>query len=155
MNNKDLAKSLIDKIPEERLHYVMPYLEGASIPNYNKEMYNTVNSKDILELTDEDSQTLAYLCGVASSYWCCVSAPPHCGRHNNDLLFGIKMLNGSRLYQLTMCGLLKGVALYLNSNDCVIEVSKKDGKVYLDLDSIDSDAANSILQYSLFGKIIY
>ena len=33
MSNRELAKALIDNIPEERLIYVIPFLQGASIPN--------------------------------------------------------------------------------------------------------------------------
>ena len=33
MSNRDLAKSLIDQIPESRLYYVVSYLQGAAIPD--------------------------------------------------------------------------------------------------------------------------
>lgn len=33
MSNRELAKSLIDQIPEGRLLYVIPYLQGAAIPD--------------------------------------------------------------------------------------------------------------------------
>lgn len=33
MSNRDLAKNLIDKIPEYKLIYVIPYLQGAAIPD--------------------------------------------------------------------------------------------------------------------------
>ncbi len=33
MSNRDLAKSLIDKIPESRLFYVISYLQGAAVPD--------------------------------------------------------------------------------------------------------------------------
>jgi len=33
MSNRELAKSLIDQIPESRLFYVIPYLQGAAIPD--------------------------------------------------------------------------------------------------------------------------
>lgn len=33
MSNRDLAKSLIDQIPESRLVYVISYLQGASVPD--------------------------------------------------------------------------------------------------------------------------
>ena len=33
MNNRELAKSLIDQIPEGRLYYVVAYLQGAAIPD--------------------------------------------------------------------------------------------------------------------------
>lgn len=33
MNNRDLAKSLIDQIPESRLIYVLSYLQGAAVPD--------------------------------------------------------------------------------------------------------------------------
>ncbi len=33
MNNRELAKSLIDRIPESRLYYVLSYLQGAAVPD--------------------------------------------------------------------------------------------------------------------------
>lgn len=33
MSNRDLAKNLIDKIPESRLLYVISYLQGAAVPD--------------------------------------------------------------------------------------------------------------------------
>ncbi|MFV0398525.1 MAG: hypothetical protein ACK5JU_11020 [Bacteroidales bacterium] len=33
MSNRDLAKSLIDQIPEGKLIYIIPYLQGAAIPD--------------------------------------------------------------------------------------------------------------------------
>ena len=33
MSNRELAKSLIDQIPERKLIYIIPYLQGAAIPD--------------------------------------------------------------------------------------------------------------------------
>lgn len=33
MTNRELAKNLIDQIPESRLFYVISYLRGAAIPD--------------------------------------------------------------------------------------------------------------------------
>lgn len=33
MSNRDLAKNLIDQIPESRLFYVLSYLQGAAVPD--------------------------------------------------------------------------------------------------------------------------
>lgn len=33
MSNRELAKSLIDQIPESRLFYVISYLQGAALPD--------------------------------------------------------------------------------------------------------------------------
>lgn len=33
MSNRELAKSLIDQIPESRLFYVVAYLQGAAVPD--------------------------------------------------------------------------------------------------------------------------
>ena len=33
MSNKELAKNLIDQIPENRLYYVIAYLQGAAVPD--------------------------------------------------------------------------------------------------------------------------
>ena len=32
MSNRELAKNLIDQIPESRLFYVISYLQGAAVP---------------------------------------------------------------------------------------------------------------------------
>lgn len=33
MSNRELAKALIDQIPESRLFYVVAYLQGAAVPD--------------------------------------------------------------------------------------------------------------------------
>lgn len=33
MSNRELAKSLIDQIPENKLFYIIPYLQGAAVPD--------------------------------------------------------------------------------------------------------------------------
>ncbi len=33
MSNRELAKSLIDQIPESKLVYIISYLQGAAIPD--------------------------------------------------------------------------------------------------------------------------
>jgi len=33
MSNRDLAKNLIDQIPEGKLAFIIPYLQGAAIPD--------------------------------------------------------------------------------------------------------------------------
>ncbi len=33
MSNRDIAKSLIDQIPDSRLFYVIAYLQGAAVPD--------------------------------------------------------------------------------------------------------------------------
>ena len=33
MSNREIAKSLIDQIPESRLFYVISYLQGAAVPD--------------------------------------------------------------------------------------------------------------------------
>ncbi len=32
MSNRDLAKTLIDQIPESKLFYVIAYLQGVTVP---------------------------------------------------------------------------------------------------------------------------
>ena len=34
MSSRELAKNLIDKIPEDRMFYVISYLQGAAIPDH-------------------------------------------------------------------------------------------------------------------------
>ena len=33
MSNREIAKNLIDQIPESRLFYVISYLQGAAVPD--------------------------------------------------------------------------------------------------------------------------
>lgn len=33
MSNRELAKTLIDQIPETKLHYVISYLQGVIVPD--------------------------------------------------------------------------------------------------------------------------
>lgn len=33
MSNRDFAKSLIDRIPESKLLYIIAYLQGAAVPD--------------------------------------------------------------------------------------------------------------------------
>lgn len=33
MSNRELAKNLIDQIPESRMYYVISYLQGAAVPD--------------------------------------------------------------------------------------------------------------------------
>ncbi len=47
MSNRELAKSLIDQIPDSRLRYVISYLQGAAIPD---ESPNTETREAFAEL---------------------------------------------------------------------------------------------------------
>ena len=47
MSNRELAKSLIDQIPESRMYYVISYLQGAAVPD---EIPNTETIAAIEEL---------------------------------------------------------------------------------------------------------
>lgn len=49
MSNRELAKSLIDQIPEGRLLYVIPYLQGAAIPD------ETPNAETLVAFEELDS----------------------------------------------------------------------------------------------------
>jgi hypothetical protein len=33
MSNKELAKNLIDQIPDSKMYYIIAYLQGAAIPD--------------------------------------------------------------------------------------------------------------------------
>ena len=39
MSNRDIAKSLIDQIPESKLVYIIAYLQGAAIPEETPNEY--------------------------------------------------------------------------------------------------------------------
>ena len=104
MNNKDLAKNLIDTIPEERLPYVISYLEGASIPNEEEAQYNTsktVISKDKIEITDEIIYAILYACYCDSNSWCYASVPRYYGKYHHcddTVLWTIKTFDDSIIY---------------------------------------------------------
>lgn len=46
MSNRELAKSLIDQIPESRMYYVISYLQGAAVPD------ETPNAETIASLEE-------------------------------------------------------------------------------------------------------
>lgn len=52
MSNRDLAKSLIDQIPEGKLVFIIPYLQGAAIPD---EIPNTETLEAFAELENGEA----------------------------------------------------------------------------------------------------
>lgn len=48
MSNRELAKALIDQIPESRLFYVVAYLQGAAVPD------ETPNAETIAAMQEVD-----------------------------------------------------------------------------------------------------
>lgn len=49
MSNRDIAKNLIDQIPENKLFYIIAYLQGAAVPD---EIPNEETLEAIQELED-------------------------------------------------------------------------------------------------------
>ena len=49
MSNRELAKNLIDQIPESRLFYVVAYLQGAAVPD------ETPNAEPLEAMAELDS----------------------------------------------------------------------------------------------------
>lgn len=49
MSNRELAKTLIDQIPESRLFYVVAYLQGAAVPD------ETPNTETLEAMAELDS----------------------------------------------------------------------------------------------------
>ena len=49
MNNRELAKNLIDQIPESKLFYVISYLQGAAVP---EEIPNAETIETIAEVEE-------------------------------------------------------------------------------------------------------
>ena len=49
MSNREIAKGLIDRIPEARLYYVIAYLQGAAIPD------ETPNAETLAAFAELDS----------------------------------------------------------------------------------------------------
>lgn len=54
MSNRELAKTLIDQIPEGKLLYIIPYLQGAAIPD---EIPNTDTLEAMKELDSGGGHT--------------------------------------------------------------------------------------------------
>jgi hypothetical protein len=48
MSNRDLAKNLIDQIPESKLFYIIAYLQGAAVPDETPNA-ETISSIEELE----------------------------------------------------------------------------------------------------------
>ena len=48
MSNRELAKNLIDQIPESRMYYVISYLQGAAVPDETPNA-ETITSMEELE----------------------------------------------------------------------------------------------------------
>ena len=49
MSNREFAKTLIDQIPENRLFYVISYLQGAAVPD------ETPNAETLEAFTELDN----------------------------------------------------------------------------------------------------
>ncbi len=49
MSYKELAKNLIDQIPESRMYYVVTYLQGAAVPD------ETPNAETIASIEELES----------------------------------------------------------------------------------------------------
>ena len=47
MSNRELAKSLIDQIPDSKMYYIIAYLQGAAVP---EEIPNTETIASMEEL---------------------------------------------------------------------------------------------------------
>lgn len=56
MSNRELAKNLIDQIPEGKLIYIIPYLQGAAIPD---ELPNSDTLEAIAELNSGGGHTFS------------------------------------------------------------------------------------------------
>lgn len=48
MNYKEMAKSLIDQIPDSKMYYIVAYLQGAAVPEEKPNM-RTISSIEELE----------------------------------------------------------------------------------------------------------
>ncbi len=55
MSNREFAKTLIDQIPENRLFYVISYLQGAAVPD------ETPNAETIEAFTELDNRRPGHL----------------------------------------------------------------------------------------------
>jgi len=55
VSNKELAKALIDQIPESKMFYIVSYLEGAVVPE------EIPNAETIAALNEYDAEYMAEL----------------------------------------------------------------------------------------------
>lgn len=119
-----------------------------------------------LEITTKINVTNEDINGIVScaldggiTYWCGKATPKgeHLGEYLGEYASEQISKGGSLLleasaggtYTLTRENLLKGIQMYLSKHSTPI------ANGYLDLCYIDALAADCIIQYALFGKLIY
>lgn len=118
-------------------------------------------TKENLDLTDEDISDI--MCAALGSigYWC-KSIEPVESRSDESvpdvILDGtvvVKVFDDSISYKLTREGLLGGIVDYLNSKSCYLEISRNGDKVSFDIGQVDDEVSDCMLQYALFGELVY
>lgn len=66
MSNRELAKQLIDQIPESKMYYIVSYLQGAAVP---EETPNTETLEAMAEVQDMiESGTGEHFSGPTSDF---------------------------------------------------------------------------------------
>ena len=118
-------------------------------------------TKDNLDLTDED--ILDIMCAALGSigYWC-RSIEPVGSRSDESvpdvILDGtvvVKTVDDATVYELTREKLLNGIVDYLNSESCHLEISREGNKISFDIGQVDDEVSDCMLQYALFGEVVY
>lgn len=66
MSNRELAKQLIDQIPESKMYYIVSYLQGAAVP---EETPNAETLEAMAEVQDMiESGTGEHFSGLTSDF---------------------------------------------------------------------------------------
>ena len=64
MSTKELAKSLIDKIPESKMFYIIAYLQGAAIPD------ESLNVDTLAAIDEVENDNGTHFSGSTNDLFC-------------------------------------------------------------------------------------
>lgn len=129
----------------------------------SNEVIEKLNVSFEVEVTQEDIDDImvsALEGGI--NYWCCkaVVVGEYLGEYGSDQISrgGILELYDSEepeVYELTKEKFMEGLKMYLANPTYSDILEFVDHKVKLDTCYADAEVADSIIQYALFGEIIY
>ena len=119
-----------------------------------------IEMKFIVNIKDSDINTIVTIAGDGTRHWSVnknrisanLSITEHI-RHGGDLLLHAKV--GDEDYYLTNGNFIDGIQKYIENPIDGDILKYADGEMQIDATLIDEDVVDSILQYGVFGKIIY
>lgn len=135
--------------------------KSASVCEYAES--RTVEVPMTINITDEDIDDIlvsAFEGGI--NYWCTkvmILGDPVGGCASEHVSHGGSVLlrdhEEDKEYKLTKDALIRGIVQYvLNPTSCdILEIVNH--KLVLDTGYVDADVADSIIQYTVFGEIVY